>query len=445
MKYSDKFKLLYPERFKGIYSSRGDNDLISIRIRQGKERDPSTWWYYQLETLGEISKRFGNGKVHFTTRGDIELYGIHLSDKEKVLKLLESVELDPRDSCGASVRNVLPCPSYLCPYAKIDATKAALDIAIFFRHNPEYEYPKLPKRIKISISACEKGCSAPVIMDVGIVARGENIFDVYIGGGIGDHDFEGVKLFEGVTLTEAKKISIAVANILKRENEKRGFKWVVQKYGIQKIKELIYEEMRKIEIEEVKTIPPKALNARIMVVRTKGSWLDWEDVIKVAEIAKKNFGFVSLFNTQTIFIPVKEIPKDAEIIEYPYLEKEVEACIGDDFCPPAIISTTQIAEDVLKIIGDKKIKIHISGCSHSCGRHQIADIGFVGVMRNGRKRLRIYVGGNNYKLGKVVGEIDLEHYPIVVEKLKELNVNDITKVKEVLEQIPTFTQVNENE
>lgn len=67
MKYSEKFKSLYPERFKGIYSSRGDNDLISIRIRQGKERDPSRWWYQQLEVLANISKK-GDGRVHFTTR-----------------------------------------------------------------------------------------------------------------------------------------------------------------------------------------------------------------------------------------------------------------------------------------------------------------------------------------------------------------------------------------
>ncbi|WP_054836778.1 hypothetical protein [Metallosphaera hakonensis] len=373
MKYSEKFKSIYPERFKGIYSSRGDNDLISIRVRQGKERDPSRWWYNQLEVLAQISK-IGNGKVHFTTRGDVELYGINLDLKEKVLKDLERVELDPRDSCGASVRNVLPCPSYICPMAKTDAVKVSLEIASLFRHNPEYEFPKLPKRVKISISGCEKGCSAPIIMDVGVVAKGNDTFDVYVGGGIGDHDFQGVKMFEGVTLAEVKAISLSVANLLKSENEKRGFKWVLHKYGIQKTRELIVKEIEKIGIDHAKGIPPRFLNSKIMVVRTKAGWLNWDEVERVAFVARENFGFVSLFNSQVIFVPVKEVPPGAETVEYPYLVNGVEACIGDDYCPPAIISTSKVAEDMSK--SEVKVRVNISGCSHSCGRHQIADLGF---------------------------------------------------------------------
>ncbi|MEM4956951.1 MAG: hypothetical protein QXN28_09830, partial [Metallosphaera sp.] len=435
---------LYPERFKGIYSSRGDNDLISIRIRQGKERDPSRWWYQQLEVLANISKK-GDGRVHFTTRGDVELYGIQLSDKEKVLRELESVELDPRDSCGASVRNVLPCPSYICPFAKTDAIKASLEIASFFRHNPEYEFPKLPKRVKISVSACEKGCSVPVIMDVGIVARGEDLFDVWVGGGIGDHDFQGIKLFEGVTLADAKRISIAVTNILKRENEKRGFKWVVQKYGSERVKEMILNEIEKIQIERIKGIPSSHLNAKLMVVRTRGGWLNWEEVEEVAKIARENLGFVSLFNSQAIFIPVRELPKGAESVEYPYLKNVVEACIGDDYCPPAIISTTKMAEDLLKTASDSKMRIHISGCSHSCGRHQVADLGFRAVMRNGKRALKIYVNGNNYSIGKVVGEVDYEDYLLVVDKLKGIDLENIEEIRRKLMEIPSFKAGGQSE
>lgn len=79
----------------------------------------------------------GNGKVHFTSRGDVELYGIGSSKLERVLRELEEVELDPRDSCGASVRNVIPCPSYLSPMARLDAVDLSLKVADFFRHNSE--------------------------------------------------------------------------------------------------------------------------------------------------------------------------------------------------------------------------------------------------------------------------------------------------------------------
>lgn len=38
--FTEKYKRFYLKRLRGIYTSRGDNDLVSVRIRQGKSRDP---------------------------------------------------------------------------------------------------------------------------------------------------------------------------------------------------------------------------------------------------------------------------------------------------------------------------------------------------------------------------------------------------------------------
>ncbi|BFH74031.1 ferredoxin--nitrite reductase [Sulfurisphaera javensis] len=454
MKYSEKFKQYYPIRFKGIYTSRGDNDLVSVRIRQANRRDPSKWYTYQLEALVKIASTMGNGKIHFTTRGDVELYGISASNLNKVLEILKEADLDPQDSCGASVRNVMPCPSYLCPFAKTNAVKVAMSIAELFRHNQEYEYPKLPKRVKITVSACEIGCATPGIMDVGIVAKGEDKFDVYIGGGIGDHEFQSVKLFENVSAREAMAISIAVADLLKQENEKRGFKWVLNKYGEEKTKELINEKIKELENKlEIKGENPDYLNyVKIIMVRTTGGWLTTDQVNEIIKVAKENYDFVVLFNMQTIFIPLKKNEFEIKGVDYEVLDsfppkiRLVEACIGDDYCPPAVLSTTTVAENIEKILKEKgsKLRVYISGCSHSCGRHQIADIGLGAAMKNGKKVFKVYVGGGNYKIGKMIGEIDAEDYVELVDKISDIKNFDEQALTEKIKEIKSFRgDVNE--
>ncbi|ARM75398.1 hypothetical protein [Acidianus manzaensis] len=442
MKYSEKFKLYYPSRYKGIYTSRGDNDLVSVRIRQGNLRDPLKWYTYQLEALIEIASNYGNNKIHFTTRGDVELYGVNLNDLDKVIEELKNADLDPQDSCGASVRNVLPCPSYLCPFAKTDSVKIAMQIASYFRHNPDYEYPKLPKRVKITISACERGCATPGIMDIGIVAKDENRFDIYLGGGIGDQEFQSIKMFENVTSDDTLAISIAVADLLKQENEKRGFKWILAKYK-EKTKDIINDKKKyvtKIETSSPFMIPHK----KIIMVRTAGGWLTTEKVKEVIKLAKDNFDFVILFNAQSIFIPVKRDTEisglDYEISDsYPISSRLVESCIGDDYCPPAILSTTTVAENINKILKEKgsNLRVYISGCSHSCGRHQIADIGLGAAVRNGKKVFKVYVKGDNFRIGKFLGEIDAEDYVELIQKVTETgNLED--KIREV----KSFREVN---
>ncbi len=440
MKFSDKFKTYYPQRFKGIYTSRGDNDLVSVRIRQKEGRDPSKWFDYQLESLVRISESYGNGKVHFTTRGDTELYGIHEADLGKVMQALEEADLDSRDSCGASVRNVMPCPSYVCPLARTDAVLISRRISRRFRHNPEYEYPLLPKRVKITVSACERGCATPGIMDVGIVATGEGKFDVYIGGGVGDHAFQSVRLFQGVGEEDLERISVAVVELLKREKEKRGFKWIVDKYGVEKTKEILVELMGEVKAEPSPQGETRLDVRKIARIYTRGGWLLTGEVREIVRLTKENFNFAILFNRQEVDIPLRS-EEIATSLRYELLLPEeysdrsgVESCIGNDFCPPAIISTNSLAEGVSKVLHEEGVKLNVkvSGCPHSCGRHQIGDIGFGAVMRGGKPMLEVWVGGDNFHLGRKVGEVEVDKYG---EVIREMVRNGVEGVKGVLKEV----------
>ncbi|BCU71620.1 nitrite/sulfite reductase [Stygiolobus caldivivus] len=462
--FKDKYKLFYPRRYEGIYTSRGDNPLISIRIRQGKGRDPSQWTAEQFEKLVEITRDYGNNKIHLTSRGDVELYGIDMKHLDEILAKLESVGLSPRDSCGASVRNVIPCLSQICPKANVDAEKVAIYISNFFRYNKEYEYPNLPKRVKISISACEVGCAHPVIMDVGIVGKNNGKFDVMVGGGIGEKAFEAKTLFTDVTLDKLLPICVAVANILKRENEKRGFKHIVEKYGEDKIKEMIIKEANDI----APTLPPLKENItvnkfmsveRLLRVKPIGGWLDIQDIPEIVSVMRRNLGYGYLFNTQELYIPITandysvKLRAPNEITDTNIWKRSfnVNSCIGNDYCPPALVPTTEMASKVYERLKDEGINIRISfsGCTHSCGKHWVMDLGFGAIANRGDVRLNVVVGGGNKKIGKVIGSIPADKYMEVTDKLvklvKEGKINleniDENVLREHLKDVEGFEEI----
>ncbi|MCI2415661.1 MAG: nitrite/sulfite reductase [Candidatus Aramenus sp.] len=438
VKFAEIFKEVNPRKFEGLYKSRGDNELISIRIRQGKGRDPSKWYSFQLRKLAEISERYGNGKVQLTTRGDVELYEVNYKLADKVIAELAEAELAPRDSCGTVVRNVIPCPSHLCPLAKVDAEEFSEHIADYFRFKREYE--TLPKRFKVSISACEGGCASPATMDVGIVAKGNGVFEVRLGGGIGEHAFSSQKAFE-VTAEMVLPVVIASVELLKREGEKRGFKWVVKKYGLEKVKEMILEEARKIGKDEVPDLSPKYLDSNYVRVHVPTGWISSEKLRELADFMDCcGFGFGVLFNRQSIDIPYKVERKAAyERLKglgldlrfkdrgepYSYDDVTVVSCIGNDYCPPALINTTGIGLRIYDYLKSAKyprnFKVNISGCTHSCGMHWIADLGFGAFSNRGDVRVVVTMGGDSSThIGKIIGTVKPEDAEKVVEEVVKM-------------------------
>jgi sulfite reductase (NADPH) hemoprotein beta-component len=88
-------------------------------------------------------------------------------------------------------------------------------------------------------------------------------------------------------------------------------------------------------------------------------------------------------------------------------------CPGGDFCSLANAKSLPIAAaiaqqyedlDYLFDLGD--LSINISGCINSCGHHHVANIGILGVDKDGSEWYQITLGGeqgNETAIGKVIG------------------------------------------
>jgi len=92
---------------------------------------------------------------------------------------------------------------------------------------------------------------------------------------------------------------------------------------------------------------------------------------------------------------------------------QIVACPGGDYCDLAKAVSIPIAtrvqkrfDDMDKLLDIGDLNINISGCENSCAHHHIADIGLLGMQKNGKEHYQITIAGETlYKtvIGKKLG------------------------------------------
>jgi sulfite reductase beta subunit-like hemoprotein len=84
---------------------------------------------------------------------------------------------------------------------------------------------------------------------------------------------------------------------------------------------------------------------------------------------------------------------------------DVVACVGLEYCPLAVTHAMTMGEELARFFAPRRddpryadFRIHVSGCPHSCAKHQIADVGLSGatIESNGARveAYAFYLGGN---------------------------------------------------
>lgn len=112
-------------------------------------------------------------------------------------------------------------------------------------------------------------------------------------------------------------------------------------------------------------------------------------------------------------------------------------CPGGDLCALANARSVPIADAVEKTFDDLDylfdigdVSLNISGCMNSCGHHHVANIGILGVDKNGEEWYQITIGGqqgNDTAIGKVIGpSFTAEEVPAVIKALIDVYVEQRT-------------------
>jgi len=92
---------------------------------------------------------------------------------------------------------------------------------------------------------------------------------------------------------------------------------------------------------------------------------------------------------------------------------QIVACPGGDYCDLAKAVSIPIAtrvqqrfDDMDKLLDIGDLNINISGCENSCAHHHVADIGLLGMQKNGEEYYQITVAGETLHktvIGKKIG------------------------------------------
>ncbi len=428
----EKFRSLRLAR--GVYGQRQEGvQMIRIKLPYGKVTSN------QLRRISDVADEYSTGRLHITTRQDIQIHYVDLDRTPELWAQLEKDEVTLREACGNTVRNVTASetagididePFDVSPYA--DA------VFKYFLRNPIGQ--EMGRKFKVSFSASDADTGLSYMHDLGFIAKIENGvpgFKVLLGGGLGSQPRHADELYSYLPADRIIPMMEGVIRVFDRYGERKSrakarMKFLLKDLGLEGFKQLLEQERTavpftsfaidaasypKIKIAEVETphieikdplafenwkstnlIPQKQKGYVAIGVKVLLGDFYTDKARLLANIVEKYAAAeLRLTLRQNIVIPhVKEdlIPLFYnELVELGLADAgynkalDITACPGTDTCNLGISSSTGIAAELERVIkaeypqyiSNPDVVIKISGCMNACGQHNMADIGFQGM------------------------------------------------------------------
>ena len=428
----EKFRSLRLAR--GVYGQRQAGvQMIRIKLPFGKVMSN------QLRRIADVSDEYSRGRLHITTRQDIQIHYVDLQRTPELWAELERDDVTLREACGNVVRNVTASETAgIDVNEPFDVSPYADALFKFFLRNPICQ--EMGRKFKVSFSSTDEDTGLSYLHDLGYIAKIENGvrgFKVMVAGGLGSQPRHAEVLYDFLPSDRIIPIMEGVLRVFDRFGERKSrakarMKFLLKDIGLEAFKELIEQEQNAIEFKSVAIdaaayIPSKPVSVEAPQVEIKDQvafdlWKSTNLIPQKQEgyvaigikvllgdfytdkarlladlVDKYAAGEIRLTLRQNIVIPfVKEdlIPlfytelEKLEFVEAGYNKAvDITACPGTDTCNLGISSSTGIAEELEKVIAaeypqylkNEDLVIKISGCMNACGQHNMANIGFQGM------------------------------------------------------------------
>jgi precorrin-3B synthase len=378
----------------------------------------------QTRVIGHLAKKYANNLADITTRQNIQFHWLTIGGLVDVVDELTAVGLSPKGACGDVVRNVTGCPLAGLDHDEIiDASPLAVEIAHHLTANPEFY--NLPRKFKISVTGCPVWCTYPEINDVALTAIKRTVngveeigYTLRVGGGLSTEPHIAERIPAFIPQDKALEVVTNVVRIFKeqtelRENRSRArMKYLFMRFGwtaetmLAAIEEKLGYKLDPNPVSEDN--PPADIYRDHIGIRQQrqpglssvgasvlNGRLSGDQLIKLADLADK-YGNGSLRATIGQNILIVNVPGRETaglVVELNTLGLNVDvspfwrgaiACTGTEFCKLAIAETKGfnswlVSELEDRLPGfDQQIRLHVTGCTNSCGQHWIADIGLEG-------------------------------------------------------------------
>lgn len=431
----DKFRSLRLAR--GVYGQRQQGvQMIRIKLPFGKVTTK------QLVRIADVADKYSTGKLHITTRQDIQIHYVSLDRTPELWSELEKDEVTLREACGNTVRNVTASsiagidkeePFDVAPYADL--------VFRYFLRKPFGQ--ELGRKIKISFSSSDKDDAFSFIHDFGFIPKIENGrkgFKVLVGGGLGAQPFLAKVAYEFLPIDGLLPFIEASIRVFDRYGERNSrhkarMKYIISKLGIEEFLKIVEGEKLAVQYQDsdLKLIQQNSVKKFEGDIISKEEYLksvtnfSFKKWVETNVIEQKQEGYFAVFlkvligdfsteqarklasivsefadddirftidqsillkcirpqDLQSLYVDLRAIGLAS--IGYNSLA-DITACPGTDTCNLGISDSTTVAKVVESIVVDEypefiynqDVKIKISGCMNSCGQHGLAQIGFHG-------------------------------------------------------------------
>jgi len=422
---------------QGIYGQRQEGvNMVRIKLPGGKLNPEQT------ESIADILEHQSQHDVaHITTRQAIQVHYIPLGKTPTAIRRLADANLTSREACNNTVRNMSACAlSGVCPSEHTDIVPFLESAVSHFLRHPLTQH--LPRKFKISFSACETDCAQGMIHDIGVVAvkkDGKFGFKILAGGGLGHKPREAITVEEFIEekhLLASMEAIISIHNRFsdRKRRAKSRIKFLVDKFGadgfIEKYKEELERTLTALadtptysgEWHEDATpmncnpgaprevIAQKQAGLNVLPIRLPIGDITVPQLRGIAAIMKDE-GLEDLRTTQDQNFIITGVADD-RIAAITASLKELELtlpAVGDDVVACPGTSTCRLGITSSKILGTKlsggnhDLRVRVSGCHNGCAQPESGDIGIYGEGKRLHGKLiphyRMYIGGDGRNSG----------------------------------------------
>ncbi|MCH2034595.1 MAG: HEPN domain-containing protein [Tenacibaculum sp.] len=249
------------ERFRSLRLARGvygqrqlGVQMIRIKLPYGKVTSE------QLHRIANVSDEFSRGRLHITTRQDIQIHHVSLDRTPELWAQLEKDDITLREACGNAVRNVTASETAgIDVNEPFDVTPYAHATFQFFLRNPICQ--EMGRKFKMSFSATEADTALSFMHDLGFIAKTKKIgdtevkgFKVLLAGGLGSQPRHADVMYEFLETDLLIPTIEGVLRVFDRNGErskraKARLKFLVKDLGLDGFLTLVENEKRALEYQ----------------------------------------------------------------------------------------------------------------------------------------------------------------------------------------------------
>lgn len=443
----------------GVYAQREEKKfMIRLRTLSGVVD------FKTLKLIQDFANEYHLDFVHLTTRQAIQLHNLQFDNIISIMEGALDNNLLTRGGGGNFPRNVSLSPlSGVEKDEAFDVTPYAILVNKYFVS--QMNTYKLPRKFKVAFSNNGQDTANASIADMGFLAvrkDGKDYFKVYIGGSLGVSGDISVPYDELINPSDILYHVEAILSLFKEEgdyeNKAKGrMRFIVKRMGREAFLECYKEHLKKVKetqkldfiyknpyevniggaeegtLEETShVISQKQKGLYTVVIHPKGGNLKTSDLNNIVQFAEKiPDAQIRLSMEESMLVRNLNAKQAKELLE---ITKELRkttrlsrsiSCIGVPTCQVGVQTSQTLLSTILNYLEEKGFtedilpSIRISGCTNSCSRHLVGEIGLQGKRKkvNGvmEDAYAFYIGGKTTKedthLAKEYGDLLAKDIP----------------------------------